>query len=186
MSTLLENPVPIWACGAVLTTFTAIVFFARRNLPSLIALVAIVAATLLLALTERLVVTEGEQVEAALDEVISAIKANDLAGVLKGIDPTAAGIRADAEALMPLVTIDDAGGSLNEIELDDATAATECRIRVDGIHKQSDARLFYFDRVLINWTKVDRRWLVSDYTVMYRDQVIDPVRSINSNRPAAR
>jgi len=53
---LLENPLPIYAAGAVLATVCGLAFLARRNLPSLFALIGVVVLTLLLVLVERMVV----------------------------------------------------------------------------------------------------------------------------------
>ena len=47
MSVLFENPVPIYAVGAVLTTLCGLTFLVRRSLRSLLALAGVVAAAAL-------------------------------------------------------------------------------------------------------------------------------------------
>ena len=49
MTFLLENPLPIWIAGAIGAVLAGVVFAARRNLASLVALAGIVLVTLLLA-----------------------------------------------------------------------------------------------------------------------------------------
>ena len=74
MNLLLENPIPIYALGAVAITLCGLAFLNRRNVPSLVALVvAILFVGSLLGL-ERLVVTDREQVELAVAEVMLAIE----------------------------------------------------------------------------------------------------------------
>ncbi len=62
MNTLLENPLPIIAGGAVLATLCGLVFLSRRTVPSLLALAVVVLLTLLLVICERLIVTPREEV----------------------------------------------------------------------------------------------------------------------------
>ena len=187
METILENPVPIYAVGAVLATLCGLAFLARRNVPSLLALGCVVMFTLLLAVTEYLVVTEREQIEDAVAQLIVALEANDLPGVLALIHPASGQARSDAETLMPLARISDAGATSLRVEVDKKSqpmvAVGEFRGRVDGTHVRSGARLFYFDRVLANWKKKDGRWLLSGYTPMWRDRPINPVESMRGNRP---
>ena len=90
MTTILENPLPTIVVGGLAATMALIVFLARRNGASLAALASVVGVTLLLVLVERFVVTDREQVENALDGVLDAIDANDVAAAFDYIDPAAA------------------------------------------------------------------------------------------------
>jgi hypothetical protein len=179
LTTLLENPVPIYAVGAVLATLCGLVFLARRNLPSLFAFVGVVAVTLLLVVVERLVVTDREQVESAVVELMLAIERNDLPAVLATIDPAATEIRSDAETLMSQVRVDDTGASSLRVEVDTATstptAVAKFRGKIDAIHKRSGQRAFYFDKVHLYWTKRDDKWLVSDYQAHVKGVPINAV-----------
>ncbi len=169
MATLLENPVPIYAVGAALATLCGLAFVARRNLPSLLAFAGVIGATLLLLLVERLVVTDREEVEAAVVELMKAIKENDLATVVAAIDLAAAEVRDDAETLMPMVKVEDTGATSLRVEVDATaepqTAVAKFRGKINGIHKSSGQRVFYFEEVHLFWVKRERQWLVVDYRV---------------------
>ncbi len=183
---LLENPVPIYAVGAVLATLCGLAFVARRNLPSLLAFVGVVAATLLLVLVERLVVTNREQVEAAVVDILLAIEENDLPTVLTMIDPAAAEVRDDAETLMPLVRVEDTGATSLRVKVDTTaeslTAVAKFRGKVDGIHRSSGQRVFYFEEVHLFWVKREGRWLVVDYQVHTGEMPIDAVDDLRIPR----
>ena len=187
MTLLLENPLPIWSAGAVLTAICLVLVFARRSLSSVVALIAVIAITLALAFVESLVITEREQVEESLDQLIDALEANDLAAVLAVVDPSANVVRSDAEALMSQVNIADAGATGIRIELDDSAkpprAMALFRGRIDGVHTRTGARVFFFDQVEIDWQKSGERWLILNYRVFQRGEAIDAVRSVHGNRP---
>lgn len=185
MNLLLENPLPIWATGAVLTTLCLVMVLARRSLASVLFLVAVVMFTLLMVLTEKLVVTEREQVEAALVQLTEVLEANDLAAMLALVDPSAVKVRADAETLMPQVKIKDSGATAVQVELTDTEplrATTNFRGRVDGVHNRSGTRLFFFDQVEIDWQKSGDRWLILNYRVYQQGQPIDAVKSVRGKR----
>jgi hypothetical protein len=179
LTTLLENPVPIYAVGAVLATLCGLIFLARRNVPSLLGFVGVAAATILLVLVERLVVTDREQVETAVVELMLAIEQNDLSKVVATIDPAASQIRDDAQTLMPQVLVKDTGASSLSVEVDTEaqtpTAVAKFRGKIDGIHKPTGQRAFYFEEVHLYWVKQDDRWLVSDYRVHTKGMPINAV-----------
>lgn len=188
MNVLFENPLPIYAVGAVLATLCGLVFLARRNLASLLALIGVLLLTMLLALVEQMVVTDREQVETALYELMAAVEANDVSEVLSLIDPAATKMRGDVEELMPQATIEDAGATAVSIEVypeDVPPLATSLfRGRVDGVHRRSGQRLFYFDKVVISWIKLNDQWLAYSYTAHWKGRPIDAVDSMRGNRPA--
>jgi len=163
------------------------VFFARRNLPSLFALIGVVVLTLLLVLVERMVVTEREQVEATLQQLMVGIESNDMPAVLALLDLAATKMRGDIENLIPQANIEDTGATAVRVEVDaDAEplrATSRFRGRVDGIHRSSGMRLFFFDEVEISWVKRGDAWLAEAYTVQLKGKPIDPVKSMRGNRP---
>jgi len=57
--------------------------------------------TVLLLVVERLVRTENEEIEAALEQIAAAVQSNDLANVLRHIAATAPATRAQARAEFP-------------------------------------------------------------------------------------
>lgn len=190
MAFLFENPVPIYALGALLVTFCGLVFLSRRNVPALLGLVGSILLTLILVVVEQVVVTDGEQIESTTAALMAALEENDMPGVLAHISPSATQVRADTENLMPLVRVSDTGvGSMN-VEVDTSVeppqASSEFQAKVDGIHTRSGIRLFYFDRVLVNWVKKEGRWLLTDYTPLYDGRPISAVDSVRGNRPVTR
>lgn len=187
---LLENPIPIYFVGAVLTLITGLTFLVRRDLKSLLWLVAVVLATLLMLAVERLVVTQREQVEIALGELLESLRENDMPGVLALVDPDAVKVRAHVEAMMPEATVKDTGAAMVHIDLegsrDHPTATAQFLGRVDGVHKRSGQRVFYLDEVRLEWRKRNGRWLVKDYTAMWHGRPINAVQSMRANRPMTR
>jgi len=187
---LLENPLPIYAVGAVLTTVCGMVFLSRRTLPSLFALIGVVTLTLLLVLAERIVVTEREQVETTLHQLMTDIESNDLSAVLAHIDPQSTKMRADIEKLLPEANIKDTGATSMQIEVDTnaapPTALSSFRGRIDGVHRRSGMRVFFFDKVEISWVKQGDEWLAEGYAVQFKGKPINPVESMRTNRPTSK
>ncbi len=163
----LENPVPIYAAGAVLATLAAIAFLARRNLPSVAALIVVLILTAAGAVTERLVVTESEEVESAVEEIVAAVEANDTAGVVGLLDPNS-GLAPGVEALMSQVKVTDAGATSIRVNVTGQQAESRFRGRLDGSHTRSGQRVFFFDEVLLVWSKASGEWRLIDYDI-YQD-----------------
>ena len=170
MAWILENPVPIWATGAVLGTLAGLVFLTRRTLVSLLVLIGIVGFTLLLALMEQLVVTEREEVERATYQLAAAIEANDLDAILTFLAPTAGKVRSDAQALLARLQVAKAhvGGTLR-VEIDASgtggqDATSRFRALVDAVDRRGGMKIVYYDEVQLHWARQDERWLVTSYT----------------------
>lgn len=189
MSVLIENPVAIAVVGALAATCALVVFLARRNLGSLVALVGIVVVTVLLIVVEKFVVTDREAVEGGVEQVLAAIEGNDLPGVLACIDSASViNVKADAEALMPLVKVTAANASAVTVDVNAAanppTAACEFRAYLNGTHGSSGTPLLYVNqKVLVGWVKRGDRWLIENYQAFYGDQPIDAVGGARGNRP---
>jgi hypothetical protein len=188
VTVLLENPVAIAVLGGVFATVALVIFLSRRSLGSAVALGAILALTLVLLAVERLVVTDREAVEQGVDAVLAAIEANDLPAVLAWIDPSAARVRADAEALMPLVKVSNANAAATEVEVaspgSPPTATAQFRAYLQGVHGSSGMSLLYVNqRVDLEWVKQGDRWLISDYKAYYDNEPIDAIGSARGNRP---
>ncbi len=187
MSSFFENPIPIYAVGAVLITLCGLVFLNRRSLVSLVALVVACLGVLALVVLERLVVTDREQVEQAVAEIMLAIEQNDLSGVLALVDPAANQVRSDIEVMMPAANVTDTGFTSLEIEMNGGAEPDSAEARfqgkLDGVHKQSGSRIFYFDVVKLYWTKSGDRWLLEDYQPFWKGKPINAVGSMRGNRP---
>jgi len=189
---LLENPVPIVTIGTIVGAFYGLAFLMRRNLSTLVALVVVVLATLGLALLEKLVVTDREQLELAVADLMVAIEQNDLPAVLTLIDPSAGTVRADAERVMPLVDVADTGATSLIVDVEDSSedsgeplrAESEFLGRIDGVHKPSGQRIFYFDKVLVQWVQRDGVWLVKSYQAMWNGRKIKTLKSVRIGRPS--
>ena len=186
LNTLLENPLPILAIGAILATLCGLVFLSRRNVPSLLALVVVVLLTSLLLITEGLIVTPREEVETALSTLLDAVASNDVLSVLAMIDPAAKQVRGEAEQLMPLVDVQDTGATAIEIDVDQKAspwlATARCKGRLRGIHRKSGATVFYFDQVDFDWIRRDERWLLEGFTVYKDGKPLDAIGSLRGNR----
>ncbi len=184
----LENPVPIITVGTIVGAFYGLAFLIRRNLATLVALGVVVLVTLGFALLEKLVVTDREQLEMAVANLMVSIEQNDLPAVQALIEPSAEAVRSDAEALMPEVDISDTGATSLVVEIDDSSeplrAESQFLGRLDGVHKRSGQRLFYFDQVVIQWVKRDGQWLVKSYQAMLKGREINSLKSIRANRPS--
>jgi hypothetical protein len=140
---------------------------------------------------ERLVVTDREQVEATLDELMAAVEANDVPAALAFIDPAAVDMRADAQALMPTVKVDTARATSVEVELNEQatppTATSRFRGKLLGLHPRSGTPITYVNQQIdVQWIKRDGRWLADGYTAYFDGKPIDAVGSARSNRPVTR
>jgi hypothetical protein len=186
MTLLLENPLPIWTAGIVLTVICLFVVLAQRSLGSLLALAGVIGLTLLFLLTERFVVTEGEEVEQAIAQLVAALKANDVNGVLALIGPGAGNVRQDANQIMGQLDIRDTGSSSLRVEVDYSTtphrAISYLRAKIDALHKGHGVRLFYFDQVEINWERSGDNWVIADYRANYRGKWVKAAESVRTNQ----
>jgi hypothetical protein len=169
MSYLAENALPIWMGGAVLLTLAVVIYLQLRTTAALIAILLVVLATVALLVAEHLIVTPREAVEETLYRLAAAIEADDLAGVLRFIEPTATEIRSDAETLMPLVDVERARIiGTPEVTVDEsaqpATATVNCQALVDVTVKQNGMKGPYMDRVQIHFVRSNDDWLIESYT----------------------
>ena len=180
MIQLLENPIPIWGIGAVLTGIAGMFFLSRRNLASLLGLVGVVVLTLLLAALEHFVITQAEEVEEATYQLAASVKANDLPAMLDRLAPTATGPRRDAEILSKRLRVVKAhvGGRLR-VELDHSSEPLQAISRfhglIDGVDRQSGIKVVYYDNVELRWILLDGEWRLFDYTVIHQGKPIDAV-----------
>jgi hypothetical protein len=187
---ILENPVALAVVGVLAATVALMVFLSRRTTGPLVALAALVGLTLILLVVERLVVTDREAVQHGVEEVVAAIEANDVAGVLAWIDPAAVGVKADVEALTPMIKVSNANAAGVRVDIfssNPTTAKAEFRAYLQGVHSSSGMSLYYVNqRVDLNWIKRGDRWLIDDYTAYYDEQPINAVGSAQGNRALPR
>lgn len=167
MILLLENPAPIWVVGAILLTMAGIVYASLRTPAALAAMIFIVALTAAALCAEYFYLTPREQVQTALEDLMAAVEADDVPGVLALLAPTSSTIRGDAETLMPLFEIDKARTTgTTEVELTgEETAIAHARVFVQVRHKRSGIRGGDFAEVDFTYRRQGDRWLVEDYEV---------------------
>jgi hypothetical protein len=185
---IFESPIVPLVVGLLAATFALVVFLGRRTMGSLVALGVVLVATLLMVLVERLVVTDREQIEYAIDEVLARVEANDVAGVVAWIDPAEPRVVADVRQLMPMIKVEKAR-TTSKVEVgigaDSPDSATSTfRGFLDGVHKSSGMRVGFFNqRIDVFWKRREGRWLVTDYQAYFDDNPIDAVGSARGNRP---
>jgi hypothetical protein len=167
MQYLAENSLPIWMGGAVAFTMALVVYLQTRGNTALLSMVAIVALVATLLVTERLIETPSEAVERTLYELAATVEANDVAGALRFLAPSAQGrIRKDIETRMPLVKIERArviGAPHIQVEADSSKATVQCRGLVIATDKRNGIKGAAEDELLIKWVRQGERWLVQSY-----------------------
>jgi hypothetical protein len=187
---MFDHALPIWIGGGLAALLAGMVASSRRTLGSLVALAAVVLVTLALLAVERAVVTPAEQLEQAVGEILAAIEANDVQGVLALVDHSAAGVRRDVETLMGVAQADKChAASSVRVQWDDGVegegqATTSFKGMFNGISRNGGARLAYFDQVDIRWRRSgdEGPWRMVGYTA-YRDgQPLDAVESARGAR----
>ena len=191
MTFFVENGLAIAVVGGLAITLTLVFFMARRTGGSLSALAAAVAATIALLAIERFVQTDREQVASAVHGIYAAVDQNDVDGVLALIDttPSDAPLRAQVQALMPLVKVESAGSGRNiEVTLNESatpmTATTSSRAFLNGTHVHTGHPVPDVNqRVAMEWVKTGDQWLLKGYTAYFDGKPIVAVNSARTNRP---
>lgn len=183
MTTLLENPLPIYALGAILLTIAGLAVAARRTLSAAIAFVAVLCVTLALLLAEHFVVTDREKVEEALGGIIAAIQQNDAGGVVAWIDPQSPEIVDDARTLMGLVQVKQAGYSALKVDVEGDAATARFRGMLSATTRKGGAPVGFYDEVEVTWIRRDEAWKLNGYTAFHEGNPINAVNSARSRRP---
>jgi len=164
---LAENSLPIWMLGAIAFTMAVIVYFQTRSRGAFFGVFGVIAVTALLLLVNRLMETPREAVERSLYELAATVEANDVAGTLKFVAPSAsAGLRSDVETLMPTVRIERARViGTPQIELNETQdkATVQCRGIIIAVRRQDGMKGGDDDRLELNWVRSGDRWLLENY-----------------------
>ncbi len=167
MEYLFENPIPTLMIGAVLFTFTAVMYATTRSTGAFIAAVLVAVMTLSALVMEQIVYTERELVEVAITGITDAAEANDLPRVQQYLAPTATRTRAMAEKLMPELDITKANvmGEV-EITLDDEKNPKHATAKFRGFfhakHKSGFAGGKPFP-VTVELVRDRHRWMIEDF-----------------------
>lgn len=168
MTYLAENPLPIWIVGFLLVFLAWVTYLNLKTTKSLLLIPAAVLLMVGLLLAEWLIETPREAVRRTLGELMAAIEADDLPGTLGYISSSAAAVRADAESLMPLVTVDQANViDVPNIDVDEAANPPEAVALVQAFFdvtlERNGMRQPIVDWVHVTFVLEDGRWLVRDY-----------------------
>jgi hypothetical protein len=168
MMWLAENELVIWIAGAVALTMALVVYWQTRSALAQGAVAAVVIITAALLVFERLVETPREAVERTLEEIVIAVRTNDMPGVLRNISRSAVALRADVEKAMPLVTIDRANtiGSIL-IDVDPNSPAQEATVKgrgfIHGTIRSNGMVAGQTAEFTVTFVREGDRWLLVDY-----------------------
>jgi hypothetical protein len=168
MNWLAENTLPIWMGGAIALTMALIVFFQTRTGGALFGILGVIAVTAALLLTSWLMETPREAVERSLYSLAATVEANDVAGALGYLAPSAsAELRRDVETLMPLVRIERAriiGAPETLVSANAESATVKCRGIIVAVNKQDGMKGAADDRLVLEWVRRGNRWLLERYS----------------------
>lgn len=168
MEYLFENPIPLLMVGAVVLTFTGVLYYSTRSVGSFVASVLVIVLTLSALVMEQIVFTERELVEVALANITEAAEENDLERVLSCLSPTATRTQKMAKRLMPELKIQKANiMSEIEISLDDEKNPKHATAKFRGFfqaqHKSGLAGGKSFP-VNVELVRDEHRWLIEDFS----------------------
>ncbi len=165
---LAENSLPIWVLGAIALTMASIMYFQTRSRGAFFGVVGVITVTALLLLVNRLIETPREAVERRLYEIAATVEADDVAGTLKFLAPTAsADLRSDVETLMPTVRIERAriiGTPQTELNATQDAATIQCRGIILAVRRQDGMKGGDDDRLELHWVCRDNQWLLESYS----------------------
>ncbi len=168
MNWLAENALPIWMGGAVVLTMALIVYFQTRTNGALFGVLGVIAVVAGLLLINWLIETPREAVERTLYSLAATVEANDVAGALSYLAPSAnAALRKDVETLMPLVRIERAriiGAPQTDMNPSGDAATVKCRGIMVAVNKQDGMKGGADDRLTLHWVRRGDRWLLESYT----------------------
>ena len=134
MTVLFENPMPVILFGIIAEAVLGIALLRTGRGVLLWAMGGVLALLLVGVGLEWLVVTEGEQVEATLEDVAAAVGANDQPGVLRHVDPSAAETRRLINWGFGRVDFTEAKITHLEVQnINHLTSPSTARVRVKGI-----------------------------------------------------
>jgi hypothetical protein len=117
-----EDPLPLLIIGAVGFALLVLGYLASRNGRFLLAAAGLAMIVAALAVTERWIVTEAEQVEAAVWDLAGAVEENDLDAVIQALSPSADHLKQAAQAALPQVRV--TAVSIKGLETEVAGTAT--------------------------------------------------------------
>ena len=169
MTIFLESPWPAILMGIVAEAILAAVLVTTRRAVVLWAMGAVLTVALMGVALELLVVTEREQVEASLDGIVAALKANDLDRLLRDyIAPDAYRTRGRASWALGRVEIQHAHYHDLSITINDLTTPPTADVEFFGVVHYRDRlgeipREYYSAHFVAEFELRDGRWMVTDH-----------------------
>ncbi len=169
MTWLVETPWPSVALGLVLEIILAIALVRTGRGTILVAMVLVLALTGGLVVLERVVVTQTEEVENALDAVAASLEANDAAAVLAGFTSNSPR-RGEVQAALARVTVKSAhvGGDL-EVRFNELTIPPSASAYFTGVVEAHDrSGTIPYERMMrrfkVTLHRQGDRWLIHDFS----------------------
>jgi len=169
MMVFLESPWPWIFFGIVAEAILAVVLVTSRRPAIFWGMLGALVLTVAGVVVERLVVTDRERVEAAMDGIVAALNANDLEGLLRDyIAPDALGTRGRAVWALNRVQVHRANYHNLRVTINRLTSPITADAEFDGVVDYRD-RLgefpysHYAARFVVELELRDGRWLVTDH-----------------------
>jgi len=173
MPNLFEDPTLYYVCGGLVEVVLLVVLWRTGRGVVLWYMAGVLAVGRGGVLLERLVVTDREQIQAAVEGARQAVAANDLPEVLSYMAPTATEIRQAAEEALRVVRFEEATVHDLQITGDRQARPPRAEARLTGVatldarHGQ-DALGKYMATLKVQYELLEGRWLVTKVTEIRR------------------
>ena len=163
MTNLLEDPTPIILAGIAVEALLGIALVVTRRGVILLPMAVVVLLTLGGVLVERLVVTDMEQVEAAIEAGRSAAERNDVEAALSLVAPSAEEIRREARQVFAEVKFEEIKVRGLKITVKPPTARAELTaLAAFDARRGNIPYRNYVTTVVVDLRRFDNRWLVTE------------------------
>jgi hypothetical protein len=169
MNIFFESPMPVIFLGIVIEAVLGIALFTTRRGVLLLPMAVVVLLVLGGVWLERVIVTETERVEATLDDVADALKANDLSKLYTYISPAARYTRDRAAWALGYIEVTDAKIRNLAVTINRLTSPATAEAKFDGIiffrgkRVEVGGRDRYPARFTVQLELDGDRWLVTDH-----------------------
>lgn len=170
MSSIVESPALIVVVGILGAAGFGIALVRTGRGIYLVAIAVVAAITGAGVLLERLIVTEREEVEAVIDSAASAVRRNDMQGVLDHLAPEARPARSLIQWAFGRAVFDDVRITRLEIKVIKTASPPLAKAVITGFVRCRDRLGEYpYDAVPIDGVlelrKIDGRWRISGYEI---------------------
>ncbi|HUT90193.1 MAG TPA: hypothetical protein VMY37_11895 [Thermoguttaceae bacterium] len=170
MTMFVESWVPIVSLGIIAVAMLGTILVSTRQAWALWAMIGVLVLVFAGVALERLVVTDVERVETALDGVEDALKANDLTRLLEEhVSPDAVNTRRRAVSAMGLVEITSAEISNLTVKINRLTSRPTARaeflgsVRYEPRDPERIPYKYYSARFIVELRLEGDRWVVTDH-----------------------